>query len=169
MIKFFQIFSAGVLVSDISDHFITFSTLKSKNRTSTPKTFSYRDFSKNNIYLFKNNLSNINWNSLYFLTVADDAFNSFWDLFYTVFELYFPLITKKFHKNIHKLQPFMTKVIFLVSFPFFSSPLAWNNLPNNLKNISSKKLFRINLKLSLIQTCLNYQCNRLFCYVCSNV
>ena len=36
--------SAGVLVSNISDHFITFSTLKSKNRTSTPKTFSYRDF-----------------------------------------------------------------------------------------------------------------------------
>ena len=51
---------AGVLVSDISDHFITFSTLKSKNRTFTPKTFSYRDFSQNNINLFKNNLSNIN-------------------------------------------------------------------------------------------------------------
>ena len=99
--------SAGVLVSDISDHFITFSILKSKNRTSTPKTFSYRDFSQNNINLFKNNLSNINWNSLYFLTVADDAFNSFWDLFNTVFELHFPWITKKFNKNIHKLQPFM--------------------------------------------------------------
>ena len=59
--------------------------------------------------MFKNNLSNINWNSLYCLTVADDAFNSFWDSFNTVFELHFPLITKKFNKNIHKLQPFMTK------------------------------------------------------------
>ena len=28
---------------------------------------------------------------------------------------------------------------FLKRFPFYSFPLAWNNLPNNLKNISSKK------------------------------
>ena len=41
--------SAAVLVSDISDHFMTISTLKSKNRTSTPKTFSYRDFFQINI------------------------------------------------------------------------------------------------------------------------
>ena len=54
---------------------------------------------------------------------------------------------------------------FLKRFPFYSSPLAWNNLHNNLKNISSKKLFSINLKQNLIQTCLNYHCNRLFCYV----
>ena len=48
-------------------------------------------------------LSNINCDSLYCLTVADVAFNSFWDSFYTVFELHFPLITKKFNKNIYKL------------------------------------------------------------------
>ena len=54
-------------------------------------------------------MSNINWNSLYCLTVADDAFNGFWDSFNTVFELHSPLITKNFNKNIHKLQPFMTK------------------------------------------------------------
>ena len=44
--------------------------------------------------MFKNNLSNIKWDSLFCLTVADDAFNSFWD---------------SLNKNIHKLQPFMTK------------------------------------------------------------
>ena len=49
---------------------------------------------------------------------------------------------------------------FLKRFLFFSFPLAWNNLLNNLKDISSKKLFSINLKQNLIQTCLNYQCNR---------
>ena len=54
-------------------------------------------------------MSNINLDSSYCLTVADDAFNSFWDSFNTVFELHFPLITKKINKNIHKLQPFMTK------------------------------------------------------------
>ena len=46
---------------------------------------------------------------MYCLTVADDAFNGFWDSFNTVFELHSPLITKNFNKNIHKLQPFMTK------------------------------------------------------------
>ena len=39
---------------------------------------------------------------------------------------------------------------FLNRFPFYSFPLAWNNLPNNIKDISSKKLFRINLKQNLI-------------------
>ena len=68
----------------ISDHFITFSTLKSTNRTSKPKTFSYRDFSKNNINY--------------------EDFNNFWDSFNAVFELHFPLINKKFYKNIHKTQ-----------------------------------------------------------------
>ena len=48
-------------------------------------------------------LSNINWDSLYCLTVADVPFKSFWDSFITVFELHFPLITKKFNKNILKL------------------------------------------------------------------
>ena len=67
-----------VLVSDISDHCITFLILKSENRTSTPKTFTYRDFSQKNINLFKKNLTNINWDSFYCLTVADVAFKSFW-------------------------------------------------------------------------------------------
>ena len=132
------------------------------------------------------------------------------------------------------LKESLANTEFLKRFPFYSFPLAWNNLPNNLKDISSKKLFRINLKqkelsfchklwfsnsynlgthfprplifqtinyvssnslslkyqrftpsgckdigiknvilsknsIPLIQTCLNYQCNRLFCYVCSNV
>ena len=52
---------------------------------------------------------------------------------------------------------------------FYYFPLAWNNIPNNLINISSKKLFCINLKQNLIQPCLNCQYNRLFCYVCSSV
>ena len=54
---------------------------------------------------------------------------------------------------------------FLKRFLFYYFPMAWNNIPNNLKDISSKKIFRINLKQNLIQICLNYQCNRLFCFV----
>ena len=34
---------------------------------------------------------------------------------------------------------------FLKRFPFYSSPLAWNNLFNNLKNISSTNFFVITL------------------------
>lgn len=55
---------------------------------------SYRDFSQNNINLFKNNLSIINWDSLHSLTVADDVFNSFWDSFNIVFNSF-----SSFHKK----------------------------------------------------------------------
>ena len=57
----------------------------------------------------------------------------------------------------------------LKRFPFYSIPSIWNDLPVHLKEISSKSLFRINLKLYLIQEYQNFICDRLFCYVCSNV
>ena len=50
---------------------------------------------------------------------------------------------------------------FLKQFPIHSFPLSWNNLPNHLKDISSKSLFRINLKSHLIQTCKNFKRDRL--------
>ena len=76
--KFDKSTSAGVLISNISDHFITFP--RSTNRISKHEKLSYRDFSKNSINLFKNDLSNISWNSLYSLYAADEAFNNFWQL-----------------------------------------------------------------------------------------
>ena len=99
---------SGVIICDISDHFMTFSTLINTNRLNIPKTHTFRDFSTVNLNRFKNSLSNLNWNHLYELTDADLAFNLFWETFNTLFQLHFPLITKKFNKNFHKIQPFMT-------------------------------------------------------------
>jgi len=58
---------------------------------------------------------------------------------------------------------------FLKSFPFYSFPSNWNRLPEFLCNISSKQLFKMNLKTSLLQRNANFICQKLFCYSCSNL
>ena len=55
----------------------------------------------------------------------------------------------------------LARTEFLKRVLFHSFPLSWNNLPYHLKGISSKSLFRINLKSHLIQTCKNFKRDRL--------
>ena len=55
-------------------------------------------------------------------------------------------------------------------FPLYNFPVNWNNLPDYLKSIPTKLLFKANLKhhfLSILEAVPT--CNRLFCPSCSNV
>ena len=61
-----------------------------------------------------------------------------------------------------------TKNDYLKRFPFYTFPLAWNNLSLNLKLTQNKKIFRLNLKSYLMLPYKSFSCDRLFCYVCSN-
>jgi len=56
---------------------------------------------------------------------------------------------------------------FLRRFPLVSFPLAWNTLDPELKTIISKNVFKFLVKKYLIDKCEIFQCNKLFCYVCS--
>ena len=62
----------------------------------------------------------------------------------------FILLNNQVHVHNFIFRKPLANTEFLKRFPFYSSPLAWNNLPNNLKNIFSKIFFRINLKQNLI-------------------
>ncbi len=72
------------------------------------KFYTTRNFSPTNINEFKMKLENCRWNSVLDLTNTNEAFNEFWNLFNTLFELQFPLCKVKFNKNIHQINNFMT-------------------------------------------------------------
>ena len=58
----------------------------------------------------------------------------------------------------------------MARFPLYNLPCLWNSLPEHLRAIPTKQLFKSNLKLyflSLLSDTVN--CNRLFCPSCSNL
>ena len=63
------------------------------------------------------------------------------------------------------VPPFRTK--FLSRFPLYNLPNLWNLLPSNLKEISSKSQFAINIKkFYLNKLSENYNCTRILCPAC---
>ena len=56
---------------------------------------------------------------------------------------------------------------FLEKFPFFSFTSSWNNLDNRFKTLSRKNEFKLKIKQYLLAKYSGFQCQRLFCYICS--
>jgi len=100
----------GTIVSDISDHFFNFLTLEPVKNSVTKTPCQYRrNITPHTMEIFRNSLERINWSFLTDLTNVDEAFDGFWDIFSTFFNISFPIQKVKFNKNIHKVNQFMTK------------------------------------------------------------
>ena len=85
-------------------------------------------------------------------------------IFYKLTEL--PTITYKYVlRNNNGFFVPQTKNEYLKRFPFYTFPLAWNNLSLNLKLTQNIKIFRMNLKSYLMLPYKTFSCDRLFCYV----
>ncbi len=101
---------SGTIVSDTSDHFITFiappGRIKNVNACST--SIVSRDYSTQNLNLFKSELSLVNWDDVYNCRDVNMAYNEFWNVYKNCHDASFPLKRKRFNKNIHKKNPFMT-------------------------------------------------------------
>jgi hypothetical protein len=99
----------GTLISDISDHFFTFVL---PHVTPPPKQLhrnvTGRDFSNDNLLEFKRLLSLSNWDAVLLKEDVDEAYDEFWSIYTGLFNQNFPLKKRRFNKNIHKIQNFMT-------------------------------------------------------------
>jgi len=103
-----NVFYTGTLISDVSDHFITF-VCNGKNPTHvTQKLTTARIFSPQNLLNFKTNLSSANWNDTMVSIDANSAYDAFWLQYKKIYDVTFPLVKMKFNKNIHKANGFMT-------------------------------------------------------------
>jgi hypothetical protein len=101
--------NSGVLVSDISDHFITFTSpsytkISRKQAMCTARNFSKQKHIKN----FKLSLRAHSWNTTYSSNYAFESFDYFWQDFYQRFNTHFPLCTFSANKNTSKIKNFLT-------------------------------------------------------------
>ena len=100
--------SAGVIIDSYSDHFIIFSSLNfEKNKPEHSAGFS-RCMKPESINNFKAALNNLSWADVLDKNCPNAAYDSFWETFSTLFDIFFPLHQVKFNKNIHPLNPYMT-------------------------------------------------------------
>ena len=104
-------YTSGVFINDTSDHFPTFHILGEKSRKITPKFKYTRDFLDKNVNKFCDNIQSLSWVDVFECNKTQAANNIFWDTFRPLFKLYFPLKKKKFNKNFHKLEPWITQGI----------------------------------------------------------
>jgi hypothetical protein len=95
----------------ISDNFLTFIVppVSYKNSPQTHKFVLSRNYSLQNLNNLKIDLSIADWTNITSLNDANLAYNEFWKTYEACHNTNFPLIRKRFNKNIHKKQPFMTQ------------------------------------------------------------
>ena len=89
--------SSGIILSDLSDHFPIFSHFKLRNDpiSNRDTVNNQRDFSENNMNLFKEELGNVDWSVIYSLHNASEAFDAFMNLVSSKMNSCFPIIQKK--------------------------------------------------------------------------
>jgi site-specific DNA-adenine methylase len=62
----------------------------------------------NNINNFTNALNNTDWTPVYVINDTDTSFDTFWNIFKTLYDEHFPEIRVRFNINKHRLNGFMT-------------------------------------------------------------
>ena len=107
--NFENIEKSGVIISDISDHFPVFIELTTHKVKQKTKIEVSRNFSRHSLERFRDNLSHIEWNDVNESNDVDIAYRHFWSSFKTLYDLNVPQKRKKFNKNYHKINGYMTQ------------------------------------------------------------
>jgi hypothetical protein len=74
----------------------------------THRVIESRNFSPENLANFKLALGTLQWGTTLQQNNTDDSFKCFFDDFLPLFDLHFPIIKKKFNRNFHRVNDFMT-------------------------------------------------------------
>ncbi len=101
--------NSSILTSLLSDHFPIIYRIKQLTKKLSPVFVEYRDLSDENISKFLNNFSNLTWEPFYNLNCAQMAYNEFSTNFFSLYDMHFPVIKKKFNPKYHKQDPWFTK------------------------------------------------------------
>ena len=100
---------SGTIISDISDHFMTFIQLPFVQSCNLPRYVESRVFSGTNIGKFRDCLGKLSWNNVLTCKNVDDSYNLFWTDFKMLYDQNFPVKKTKFNKNLHKICNYMTQ------------------------------------------------------------
>ena len=99
----------GILISNISDHFFTFTLPNYQKQHQPPTTDTARDFSTTNIDNFKQTLRATTWQSTFSSNDTNDSYNAFWVEFKQAYDTHFLNVTRKNNRNKHKICNFLTQ------------------------------------------------------------
>jgi uncharacterized protein len=90
----------------------TFSRLLCHNPALHPNSYiaqlQQEIFAHNKLDGFRNELSMANWNSVTDKNCVDEAYEEFWNIYSNAYNRNFPLMRKRFNRNKHKINNFMT-------------------------------------------------------------
>jgi hypothetical protein len=103
-----NIVKCGTLLTDISDHFMNFISIKKPVKSSVSQFIYRRNLSPENVNNFKESLSRLRWNNVLTCNEVNESFELFWNDFNLLYELHFPLKRIKFNVNYHKVKSYMT-------------------------------------------------------------
>ena len=101
--------TSGSIVCDISDHFITFISPPLSKQQIKKKPIVTRDMSLQKMNTFRDALRSLTWRNVTQSQNVNESYNIFWEDFKTLHDLHFPEKTVSFSRNLHKINPFMTK------------------------------------------------------------
>jgi hypothetical protein len=99
----------GTIVTDLSDHLPNFVMLNAIQPKVNCKSGFRRKFTIEAMSNFRNALHALRWETVLNKQTCNEAFDEFWDVFQTFYNLHFPLTKQKFNKKIHKINCYMTK------------------------------------------------------------
>ncbi len=102
-------YESAIITSKISDHFPIIYFCDSVKLKKEQKMVTFRDFSARNMQRFKEAIHNYPWNSVLAENDTQLAFNDFSNTLTNLHELYFPLQSKRFNRNLNPIEKWMSK------------------------------------------------------------
>ena len=104
-----SLIKSGTIVSDISDHFMTFIQLPNAYPNHHQKVNTTRSLNSENLNHLKENLGNLTWTNVLASQDVNISFDIFWTQFIELYNLCIPLKKTKFNRNLHKICNYMTQ------------------------------------------------------------
>ncbi len=98
-----------IITSKLSDPFPVIYLSKLNKQKPKSAIVHYRDFSQANFLQFANAINQINWDILSIYHDTQAAYDYFSETFLSLFNMYFPVLSKKANKNNIPMNPWMSK------------------------------------------------------------
>ena len=103
---------AGTLLTDISDHYSNFISIKFKSQQKLfPQTYTYRAITQTSLANLNNSMQEHDWNDIYNASDVNIAYELFEKQLSRLLNTHLPIVSKKFNRHRHKYQPWITKGI----------------------------------------------------------
>ena len=102
-------FKSCILTLSVSDHFPILHFTANLNSNKQRDYISFRNFEDEKIEQFVSIMNDCNWQNVLECNNPEESFNLFFSEFNDTFNVCFPITKKNFNKNIHNIEPFMSK------------------------------------------------------------